>query len=667
MERLRRLSIGVLLLLLVVMAGILYLGSQQMHQGQLVFQKTEPPDALLVASSAAALYKTELKSHSKLFRGSDLFVVSEVSVEPNSKIDADTIKLDPAFNHGVVSFSSSNVIDQSQPIPATFQLQIYERNVYPALVGVSVLLSLLFAAPWHQRLPEQHLLKSKKPTTVFAVTCMLAVLFALVGSNVATPGWTYGDCHQFLSTTVQGDMMGVSVYPSVGRFFPLGLLDNNLLIPFGNSPLAYQIERSILLCIVVASMFVLTWRMSNVTFASLATLLFLTAPDLFLVYSESIFPEALLLVFLTMFFLLYHRATSSTARMKNQVFAALAACLCAAVATYCKEPVFGLLLIFSCVQVLFGFKKQTTSALAIHGFVVINAIVFVSLYWLWCSGGQNYAALRAEGSGATVMSMFLQNFGSPMAILALVIAVYRMWRLLVGRDREFLFSDGLLLAGIGYGFAFCLMKLGSNYYVVPSHACWAIAMAGYFKKVEVNAPSHAKRFFRAPAPSFMAKCVTCVAVAVVILQVVGTRKSIKRLVVKRQDCKELCRVFSQLETEGYSLFLFAPEELTGQTRMVHNWRRNVLNIFSKLERSTVSQNQEPVFSFANLDQINQVQGKKIVICPPELEGAFCSGNIQKQSWQRVIECPLVMGARIFAQDDRVADLSAVAAGDTTTY
>ena len=559
LERLRLFSIAGLLLSLVAVTVILNLGIRKTHRGLLILQQTEQAtadSAELIASPFSTIHRADLKSQSELFRGSDLFYVTEVNVEHNSIVDADSIKLDPAYNNNVLSFTSPGAIDQSQPIPATFRLKTNSKKIYPAVVVVAVFLLLLLAAPSYQRLPAQHLLKSKNVPAAFATACMLAVLLALVVFNVTKPGWTYGDSHQFLSTTVQGKMTWIAVYPELGRFYPLGLLDNNLLIPFGNSPLAYQVERSILLCILVASMFVLTWRMSNLTFASLATLLFLTTPDLYRVYSESIFPEASLLVYLTLFFLFYHRATNSKGTLKTQTLAAIAACLCAAAATYCKEPVFGLLMIFSCIQML-GFKKQSAPALAIHGFVVVNAIVFLSLYWLWCSGGQNYAAIRTEGSNATIFSIFLRNFSSPMSIMTIVVAGFRMWRLVIGRDREFLFSDGILLAGIGYGVAFCLLKLEANYYMVPSHACWAIAMAGYLKQTEVNLTSLERRLFPRPDSALLVKCLACAAVAVVLFQARGTRISVADLNSKRQDCKNLSQIFGQLEHEGYSLFLLS--------------------------------------------------------------------------------------------------------------
>ena len=667
-DRIRRKAIALLWIVLTTLTAIGLYGASQSHQGLLVVSNSSVAnkvasknEASSAPSSRSTFYAAQLKSDSELFRGNDLFMVSEVRFELSptlTSVDASSLRLDPTSHDGRVVFQASNSFASEKiatAVPVSYRLSLYWKKIVPAALAILVLISLLMAVPSFQSLRSDHFLKSRTALNMFAVGGVLTVLAMLIGFNVGTPGWEYGDNHQFLATTVQGDWLPPSIYPSLGRFFPLGLMDSNLLLPFGNNPLAYHIERSILLLLVVTTIFLVARRMASVPIACLASLVFLTAPSLFLVYSASIYPEAQQILWLMLFFLFYHRVATHDGERTTQVINVIAVCLSAAAATYCKEPTFGLLLIFSALQIALGFSKQTISTIIVHCFLAANAVVFLSLYCVWCSGGESYAAIRAAGTGMTIFASMQLNYGSPIAIMAIVTAGVRGYRLLLCKDRDHVFADGLLFAGLGYAFAFCLLKLEGNYYVTPAHACWAIAFAGYLAdalpKMLKTQPSSLLRNRNHRS----AKLSAAVVLMAVILQGPSMLKCIQNHLASRVESTQLVKLFNDLDRDGVQLVAYMPQELEGGAKIAQDWRHYTLNVFADCETNAA----RPVdktnpFIVADMSTITQIPGRKLVICPREYAHRFCSGD-NSLTWQRVEQYPHVLRAFIYAQDFRVAD------------
>ena len=673
MDRIRRTFIAILWTLLFTLTAIGLYGGSQSHLGQLIVSESGAPQNEIPENDSAntnptqSFFYAQLKSNSKLFRGNDLFAVSDVNFEPSptlSAVDPNSMRLDTTSHNGRVTFQAQASFASKKTassIPVSFRLRLYWKKVAPAALVIVILTLLLMAVPSFQRLRSDHYLKSRATLNTLSVGCVLSIVLLMVGFNVGNPGWEYGDNHQFLTSTVQGEWMSPSIYPSLGRFFPLGLLDNNLLIPFGNNPLAYHIERSILLCIAALTIFLVARRLSSVPIACLATLVFLTAPDLFRVYSDSIFPESQLIVWLMLFFLFYHRVTTHDGNRTAQMLNIIAVCISAAAATYCKEPTFGLLLIFSAVQIAFGFARQTISTIFVHSFLAVNAVVFVSLYWLSCYGGQSYADLRTAGTDITILSTMLSNFSSPMAVMAVITACFRTWRLVMCKDRDHVFADGALLAGLGYAFAFCLLKLSGNYYITPAHACWAVAFAGYLADTLPGLIKTQDYSLLSNRNYRLAKLATGVVLMVVILQGLSTQKCIQNQVGRRIKSIELVKLFNNLDRDGVRLVAYMPKEIKGNAKAVQDWRRYTLNTFADCETGQSRRvDSESPFVFADMSTIKQLTGRKLVVCPIEYAHRFCSGNTSEQPWQRVEQYRHVMNAFMYVQNLQVADYSAAA-------
>ena len=280
-------------------------------------------------------------------------------------------------------FTTSRPLADDEKLAVTFGLKPHFAKLLPFLLAVFASLFSIYA---YLELQQANNILSS-PRVANAVRLLPILAFALAAWwIVGHPGWSYGDVHFILASSVQGEPLPASVFPELGRFFPLGLIDVNLLVPFGNSPIAYHLERVALLGLTIFVLYLLTTRAANVAIGSLLVVVFLTTPSLLYIYGDSIFPESLLLFLLSLFFLLYLRGSQT-----NHGWTLIASGVVACHATYCKEPVFGMLCVFAGVQLLFGRRQLNRQAILLNVFLLINGLVFLSVYYWFCSSGGNYA------------------------------------------------------------------------------------------------------------------------------------------------------------------------------------------------------------------------------------------------------------------------------------
>ena len=132
---------------------------------------------------------------------------------------------------------------------------------------------------------------------------------------------------------------------------------------------------------------------------------YLTTPDLFRVHADAIFVEPLLSALLVLFLVCYDQSTRT-----QKPHYGIACCLLATIATYCKEPVFGMLAVMAGTQLLFGWKQMSRQLRFINGYLILNSVAFLVIYYLACSTGGSYAAQRsAELTSMNVLLGFCKQ------------------------------------------------------------------------------------------------------------------------------------------------------------------------------------------------------------------------------------------------------------------
>lgn len=644
-------------ILLLGLSGLLFWGSAFERGGWI--EVSEPVES----SANHHTYRAPLHSSDSLFRGNDLFRVSSLTLENTTapilsqSHDADVIK-------GQLNFTTSQKLATGTKLPVIYQLNWRPDKILPALaiaITAMALFFLVYSGPMD--LTGKNGWLERRSVRIGAIVSMLSVLSVFVWANVSNPGWAYGDNHQFLTTTVQGQFLPPMVYPHIGRFFPLGLLEMNCLIPFGNNPLVYHIERALLLCLATGAFYFLMTRITSHFTSCLLVILFLLTPELFRVFSESIFAEALLITCLGFFLLFYHRTQKS-----NRIADALIAGGFAIAATYCKEPVFGLLLIFALVQLIFGYRTLGKTARSLNFLLVINAMIFFSIYWWVCSTGQSYADIRNAGTGNTTWTILLSKCHRPFFVLSTLVGAYRAYQLILKSDKRLIFSDGVLFAGLGYFGAYMLLKLDADYYLVPAYACWAVAFAGYLELLSQRVQQATSNAIRLNRVRQFSVALGVLAICIV-LRISTTQNCIEQVVEARTDSVELSHLFANLKQRGFEMAIYYPPNVDGHEKEVQDWRRTVLNVFD----STQEHNVEPPSTFRNgpfqsvdFDKLTGNQQKAVVVCQPKYVEPLRKDHTALGSYQQVTSIPEVMGAWLLTQSDCMEEVERIAA-ETRRY
>ena len=620
---------------------------------------TEP----VKSSADEYTYRSRLSTSDSLFRGNDFFRVASIKLN-DSNLEVVSQSQDTTVIKGQLQFTTPRKLNPGAKLPVVYQLTWRPEKILPALAISAISLTLLFLLLFEPiNLTGSHGLLEKRWVSVSAAFSMLTVLAILVGANVSNAGWAYGDNHQFLTTTAQGKFLPPMVYPHIGRFFPLGLLEMNCLIPFGNNPLAYHIERAILLCLTTGAIYLLMTRITNRFISCFLVILFLLTPELFRVYSESIFAEALLITCLVFFLLFYHRTQES-----NRTSDALLAAGFAIAATYCKEPVFGLLLIFSLVQLVFGYRTMGRATRSLNFLLLINAAIFFSIYWWVCSTGQSYADIRNAGTGNTSWSILLSKCHRPFFVVSMLTGVYRVYCIVFQSDKRLLFSDGILLAGLGYFTAYMLLKLDADYYLVPAYACWAIAFAGYLEQLSRSIHEvipGTSRFIQVRGFSM----VLGVLAICIVLRISTTQKCIEQVVEARSDSVVLSNLFANLKQQGFEMAIYYPPNVDGHEKDVQDWRRTVLNVFDSTQEQAVeppSTFRNGPFQSADYDKLQANRRKAVVVCQPDYIETLRKDPTALGVYQQVTSIPEVMGAWLLTQADCMEEVKRIAA-EARTY
>lgn len=624
----------------VLLAAIIVTGTQQQHSG---WVNSRQPTS---DQKNCHAYESKLISTSKIFRGSDLFTVVEPQITSTA---APLLKQtwDLRDGRGFVRFTTSRPLAEDELLAVTFGLKPHFAKLLPFLMAVFASLFSIYA--YLQVQQANNILSS--PRVANAIRLLPILTFGLVAWwLISHSGWTYGDDHFILASAVQGEPLPASVFPELGRFFPLGLIDVNLLVPFGNTPTAYHVERIILLGLTVVVLYLLTTQAANIAIGSLLVFVFLTTPSLLYIYGDSIFPESLLVFLLSLFFLLYVRGTR-TDRGGTLIAAGVLACA----ATYCKEPVFGMLAVFAGTQLIFGYRHLSRKTIWLNAFLLLNGLVFLAVYFAFCSSGGNYADNMNSGTGITTWQVLLGFCGHPWFVFAALIGGVRAFCLIAGKDRSLVTFDSILFAGLSYVIAFALLRLSADYYLLPAYVCWTIAFAGYLG--ELVQPKTVAVAPRQPALNHRPRIFLPLAIGILALigsfQLPDSIKSVGFVVQQRANTRALSEMFADLRDRGFDLYVYFPQEMEGYASDVQDWRCHVLNVFdSNLhgEKGVAKVLGRKPFERLHLDDQPLDSAKSLVIHDPAFSAADLNESHSGGELLDVVDnAPYVMGANLYTQ------------------
>jgi hypothetical protein len=286
--------------------------------------------------------------------------------------------------------------------------------------------------------------------------------------------FSFGDESQFLTTTAINKILPLKNYimPSIGRFFPLGLMDYNLLIilPHGDSPYAHFLLNSISFIILVVTSFIYYKKIIIETIKPsiylniiiIACVSFITT-RFYSVFLSLIFPERIIITLISLFLLLHLKYTSS----KKAIYGFLSIVV-AVYLTYCKEPIFGSLFVFSSVILIFNWEKLSLKNRAFYLVLITNSLIFIVIYYFIV-----FKHLTTMYSGGNMQMEFVDLFykvfrSHKILLLALILSIYRLYKILLKRDYQFAYYDALLFTGMSYTIAILFLGLNFSYYYFPA-------------------------------------------------------------------------------------------------------------------------------------------------------------------------------------------------------
>lgn len=279
--------------------------------------------------------------------------------------------------------------------------------------------------------------------------------------------WTLGDDGQFITTTAV-NRFSHSCYGG-GRFWPLGLCDYSvlLLVPYGSTVTAHFIYNIVVMWIAVAVLFTFLNRINeNNYLLNLFLLLIMFCTASFLqIHASCTFAERLMLLTLSLFMLFYWKG------MKFQSDKHYAwAFFFIAYTTYLKEPVFGVVVIIVVVNLLY--EKLTKKDRTFNYALLVNVSIFLAifLYRLYFYIKQSVVLYNLQGMHCRDRIEIIREMlcSDPIIAFIMIFAVIRAYFLIIKRDREHIFFDGLLFGAAGYVCAYPILRLSAAYYTFPA-------------------------------------------------------------------------------------------------------------------------------------------------------------------------------------------------------
>ena len=287
--------------------------------------------------------------------------------------------------------------------------------------------------------------------------------------------WVIGDDYETLQTTAIGRPESITRHIGQenianGRFYPLGHYDLNIitLMPY-HGPAAHYIY----IWLQFLTISLLLWKLSgglsnsaknskpSVLCRTIFLCIFLTGFGFTWIYFELSYPERFLMILLSAFVLLSHKAIAS----QKAIFYILSL-LAAAYSSYMKEPVFIIFCVFSAVNLLFN-KNRTYRDNVFYYALIANGAVFLALYYFLAFRG--HTDLYSTANGNTFFTALLLIFiQTRLNIIFLIVLIYRLYQMFIKRNRENIFENSILFAGFFYMMAFAVLKMSNPYYFLPA-------------------------------------------------------------------------------------------------------------------------------------------------------------------------------------------------------
>lgn len=297
------------------------------------------------------------------------------------------------------------------------------------------------------------------------ISLIMAITCILYNAN-----WILGDDWQIVATTAV-NKFGLHGQHGEGRYWPLGLYDYNLLvfIKGGHTPFGHYLYNAFILVMFFIAIFYLIKEVVKdnqkiLYYFTFFLVILLITKDFMMIHIDVIYPERMMIFMLAIFMLFYLKGLNSD-KISHYFTAFFSACYL----TYCKEPIFGIFLAISFMNLLFRYKKLSNNEKFFYVALIINSVIYVLQWYFLVFKQTNEFYNLIYTSHLSVLELIYKIVkDKPTFIFVSVIGLIRAYHVLVNKNYEHLFYDSLLFAGIAYIGAFVYLNLIHSYYFLIS-------------------------------------------------------------------------------------------------------------------------------------------------------------------------------------------------------
>jgi hypothetical protein len=388
-------------------------------------------------------------------------------------------------------------LDVIEPI----KLRAHKANAFGVFIAAFALLSFIAAIAGLTYFALKRSSNARIATTIrdyfnneknalFMYRAAIAVLFICVAYFIMiSAGFTFNQEGRFHLPISLDDFFLYHAPRNDGRFFPLANTDYNLLwfLPYGYSAQGFYFVNLITFIAAICGIaYLINQSDSDKIISRYINAFFLIVILLSLnrsirSFMEIIYPERLLSVTIVLFMIFYKKALDS-----DKIAWFIAALLSAIYATYQKEPMFGVFIVFALFALLFARKTKKLALFNVA--LIVNGFIFLIVYYLTTV---KYTASFYGSDSSLGASEYAAFFAKTWLIVILfVFSAVRGWFIIVRKDEARLFYDATLFGACAFACAYLILGFvnlpRAYYYYSPIAFMFAPSLIYWCKYLYFN-------------------------------------------------------------------------------------------------------------------------------------------------------------------------------------
>ena len=599
---------------------------------QLDIDKTDRLNTLYDAKTNY-VYKFKIRYYDKIFRNNDIYgVYPNLSNLPEFIKEARMDKAGSPFGELIASQNIS--LDKIDNIDYKLKLR---KNIIYILLFV-----LFFIILFYFIFYERNIQIAFNIVYYTLLSILIIVISIFIYNNIVQAAWSYyslGDEMPLINGILKG--IPIKLHISTNhRFFPLWTLHTNICLLFGRTPLIYTSYISLLFLISIVLLFLIMKNYSNKLISVLLIFFILFgAKDMPYLYMYIIFMETPVILLTILFIIFYERAL-----IKNNTLCYVLAFISCFLATYHKEIIFSIFLIFSLMQIIFNKKVNKKNTFFLYS-LIINSIVFILLYAIVSNvyaSSQNYVdQLGRNHSIFQVFILYIKN--NYLLLIFLILAFIRIYYLLIKKDRTLLKYDAYLFSGIALVFGYSILKLYNLYYSTVSIVLCVIAFSGYIGnllKINKNEKNYKQLFIYGTL------------FILIFFNILMTYKYnidlYYSILSGRKSTKHQTKLLLNLNDKGFTLYNFN-----------NTWIHKVVDSSLRYYKDTNNYYDSQILNQVDINNINAIDNKSVILAyqyQTDLNEFIYSINSNNENKYIRVDFPYIFYSNIYINEKYYKEL-----------